>query len=96
MFVLITYDVNTESAAGKKRLRQVAKKCEKYGERVQCSVFECIIDSSQCEVLKSDLYKMIDKEKDSIRFYFLGQKFETKVLEFGKKRKFEPEGTLIF
>ena len=96
MFVLVTYDVNTESQSGKRRLRKVAKECERYGQRVQCSVFECVIDASQCELLKSELCKIIDMEKDSIRFYFLGQKYETKVLEFGKAKDFEAEGTLIF
>ena len=96
MFVLVTYDVNTESDSGKKRLRKVAKECERYGQRVQCSVFECVIDASQCENLKSKLYDMIDLRCDSIRFYFLGQKYNAKILEYGKKRIFESEGSLIF
>ena len=96
MFVLVTYDVNTETAAGKKRLRHVARECEKYGQRVQCSVFECVLDASQNEILKASLCKIIDMEKDSIRFYSLGQKYESKVQQFGKNRGFEAEGTLIF
>jgi len=96
MFVLVTYDVNTESPEGRRRLRKVAKECEKYGQRVQCSVFECVIDPAQCEMLKSVLCRIMDEESDSIRFYFLGQKYETKIQEFGRKKNFEAEGTLIF
>lgn len=96
MFVLVTYDVNTETEQGKKRLRKVARECEKYGQRVQCSVFECVIDPSQCEVLKSTILKIINTDKDSIRFYFLGNKYETKIKEYGRKKGYEAEGTLIF
>lgn len=95
MLVLVTYDVNTETAAGRKRLRKVAKECERYGQRVQNSVFECILDAGQCKLLKSELEDIIDKEKDSLRFYYLGNKYQTKVEQFGKKRDYEPEGTLI-
>lgn len=73
MLVLITYDVNTETAAGKKRLRKVAKQCVNYGRRVQNSVFECILDQTQCVLLKSILTDLIDQEKDSLRFYYLGK-----------------------
>lgn len=79
MLVLITYDVNTETAAGKKRLRKVAKQCVNYGRRVQNSVFECIIDQTQCVLLKSILTDLIDQEKDSLRFYYLGNNYKTKV-----------------
>ena len=96
MFVLVTYDVNTESQSGKRRLRRVAKECEKYGQRVQNSVFECNLDSSKFEILKTNLIEIIDIEKDSVRFYFLGQKFETKIQEYGKKRNYESEGVLLF
>ena len=95
MLVLVTYDVNTETAAGRKRLRNVAKECERYGQRVQNSVFECIIDASQCKLLKSVLEDIIDKEKDSLRFYYLGNAYQTKIEQFGKKRRYEPEGILI-
>lgn len=96
MFVLVTYDVNTETAAGRKRLRLVAKECEKYGQRVQCSVFECLIDPMQKEVLMSTLSKIIDTEKDSIRFYNLGQKYESKIQEYGVERNYKADGSLIF
>ena len=72
MLVLITYDVNTEDAKGKARLRKVAKQCVNYGQRVQNSVFECILDPGQCKLLKSLLLEIIDEKKDSLRFYYLG------------------------
>ena len=77
MLVLITYDVNTETAAGKKRLRKVAKQCVNYGRRVQNSVFECILDNAQCLTLKSILSDIIDEEVDSLRFYYMGNKYKT-------------------
>lgn len=75
MLVLITYDVNTESAMGKSRLRKVAKQCENYGRRVQNSVFECILDQAQCVKLKAVLSDIIDESVDSLRFYYLGNKY---------------------
>ena len=72
MLVLITYDVNTENATGKARLRKVAKQCVNYGRRVQNSVFECILDNAQSIALKATLEDIIDTEKDSLRFYYLG------------------------
>ena len=74
MLVLITYDVNTENATGKARLRKVAKQCVNYGRRVQNSVFECILDNAQSIALKATLEDIIDTEKDSLRFYYLGNK----------------------
>ena len=85
MLVLITYDVNTETAAGKKRLRKVAKQCENYGRRVQNSVFECVVDPQQFELLRHSLLKIADLEKDSIRFYFLGSNWQNKVEHYGTK-----------
>ena len=79
MLVLITYDVNTETAEGTKRLRKVAKQCVNYGRRVQNSVFECIVDNAQCIMLKTALEDIIDEEVDSLRFYYLGNKYKTKV-----------------
>ena len=67
MLVLITYDVNTEDAAGRKRLRQIAKQCVNYGQRVQCSVFECLLDPAQCKMLQAKLCKIMDPGKDSLR-----------------------------
>ena len=72
MLVLITYDVNTTDAGGKKRLRKVAKKCVNFGQRVQNSVFECILDAAQARLLRHQLEELIDPEKDSLRFYYLG------------------------
>lgn len=86
MLVLITYDVNTETAAGQKRLRKVAKQCENYGRRVQNSVFECIVDQAQSVMLKAMLADTIDEEVDSLRFYYLGNKYETKVDHIGVDR----------
>lgn len=95
MLVLITYDVNTQDAAGRKRLRQIAKQCVNYGQRVQCSVFECLLDAAQCRTLQAKLYNIMDPEKDSLRFYYLGNKYENKIEHFGAKQTYEPEGPLI-
>lgn len=95
MLVLITYDVNTEDAKGKSRLRKVAKQCVNHGQRVQNPVFECILDPGQCKLLKAQLLKIIDKEKDSLRFYYLGNHYESKIEHYGVKWIFEQEGVLI-
>ena len=95
MLVLITYDVNTETASGKSRLRKVAKQCTNYGQRVQNSVFECVLDWAQCREVKDKLEKIIDKEKDSIRFYYLGNNYKTKVEHIGVKGSFSVEEPLI-
>ena len=95
MLVLITYDVNTETDAGKKRLRKVAKQCTNYGRRVQNSVFECILDNAQCITLKSILMDIIDENVDSLRFYYLGNKYQTKVEHMGVDRGVSVDGTLI-
>ena len=95
MLVLITYDVNTEDKAGQKRLRHIAKECVNYGQRVQNSVFECLLDAAQCRTLQAKLCSLIDESKDSLRFYYLGNKYQTKVEHFGVKASYEPEGTLI-
>ena len=96
MLVLITYDVNTETAAGKARLRKVAKQCVNYGTRVQNSVFECIMDAAKCREVKQILEEIIDKEKDSLRFYYLGNKYDTKVDHIGAKGTRKVEDPLIF
>ena len=96
MLVLITYDVNTETAAGKARLRKVAKQCVNYGTRVQNSVFECIMDAAKCLEVKQILEDIIDKEKDSLRFYYLGDKYKTKVEHIGAKNVKIPDEPLIF
>lgn len=95
MLVLITYDVNTTDSAGKKRLRQVAKACVNYGQRVQNSVFECVLDPSQLKVLKVRLLGIIDQEKDSLRFYHMGDNYANKVEHYGAKASYDPEGVLI-
>ncbi len=96
MLVLITYDVQTSSDGGSKRLRKVAKTCQNYGQRVQYSVFECIVDAAQFAALKIELRGIIDEEKDSLRFYRLGNQYKTKVEHFGAKTSLNLEGPLIF
>lgn len=95
MMVLITYDVNTENEAGKARLRKVAKQCVNYGKRVQNSVFECVMDYGKCQEVKHILEKIIDKDKDSLRFYYLGNNYKSKIEHVGAKESFDLEGTLI-
>ena len=95
MLVLITYDVNTETVSGKKRLRKVAKQCENYGRRVQNSVFECILDQAQSVVLKQSLIDIIDENVDSLRFYYLGNKYQTKVEHVGVERGIAVDQPLI-
>lgn len=95
MLVLITYDVNTETAAGRSRLRKVAKQCVNYGRRVQNSVFECILDQAQCVQLKAILKELMDEEKDSLRFYYLGNHYQTKVEHLGVDRGISADDVLI-
>lgn len=93
--VLVTYDVETVSKAGRKRLRQVAKTCENRGQRVQNSVFECLIDPAQFAELKRALIDTINLEQDSLRFYFLGDKWKRRVEHVGAKPTYDPKGPLI-
>jgi len=95
MMLLITYDVNTETAAGKARLRKVAKQCENYGQRVQNSVFECLLDSARAKRLQATLEKLIDPEKDSLRYYSLGDEWRTRVRHVGAKPSIDLEGLLM-
>lgn len=95
MLILITYDVSTQDGAGKRRLRKVAKECVNYGQRVQNSVFECILDASQALILKDKLLSIIDVTQDSLRFYYLGNNYKTKVEHFGAKESYEAEGVLM-
>ena len=95
MLVLITYDVNTEDASGRKRLRQIARQCVNYGQRVQCSVFECLLDAAQYRMLQAKLCKIMDPEKDSLRFYYLGNRYENKIEHFGVKASYNPEDVLM-
>lgn len=92
---LITYDVNTEDAAGKSRLRKIAKQCVNYGQRVQNSVFECLLDPAQCHSLQHKLCQIMDEEKDSLRFYYLGKQYEKKIEHFGCKPTYMPEDPMI-
>ncbi len=96
MLVLVTYDVSTVTSAGQKRLRQVAKCCMAYGQRVQNSVFECVLDEGQYLKLQHQLLKIIDDGQDSLRFYNLGNNYQTKVEHYGAKPSYEAEGVLIF
>lgn len=95
MMVVITYDVNTETIEGKRRLRQVAKQCVNYGQRVQNSVFECSLDSAQLVMLQAKLCELIDSSKDSLRFYLIGNHYENKIQHFGVKAGYDPNDTLI-
>ncbi|WP_101877649.1 CRISPR-associated endonuclease Cas2 [Lachnoclostridium edouardi] len=95
MLVLITYDVNTETTAGKTRLRKVAKQCQNYGQRVQNSVFECNVDAAKCRQIKAILEDIIDQEKDSLRFYYLGDRYKNKVEHIGIKPGFDVTEPLL-
>ncbi len=96
MLVLITYDVNTSSSGGSKRLRKVAKICQDFGRRVQNSVFECVISEDQVIFLKNALESVIDKQNDSIRFYYLGNNYIRKVDHIGKQTAIDLTAELIF
>jgi len=95
MLVLVTYDVNTESEQGRRRLRRVAKLCESYGQRVQLSVFECLVDPAQWTTLRARLVDEISPDLDSLRFYFLGSNWKRRVEHVGAKPAYDPEGPLI-
>lgn len=94
MLVLITYDINTESEGGKKRLRHVAKECLNYGQRVQYSVFECELDAAQYRMLKGRLCEII-KEDDSIRFYNLGNHAKNRIEQFGKRKSYDAQNDFL-
>lgn len=95
MMVLITYDVETVTPSGRKRLRHVAKQCVNFGQRVQNSVFECILDPAQFTELKHRLEFIIDPEKDSLRFYLLGNNWQKRIEHIGAKSSFNPEDVMI-
>jgi CRISPR-associated protein Cas2 len=95
MTILVTYDVDTVSISGQKRLRQVAKTCKDYGQRVQNSVFECEVTESQFILLKNRLSEIIDMELDSIRFYRLGKKSQIHTIIIGKKTSYKVDGVLL-
>lgn len=95
MLVLISYDVSTQDAAGRRRLRLIAKQCVNYGQRVQNSVFEGLLDAAQLRALQAKLCGIMDKEKDSLRFYNLGDRYQTRIEHFGAKPGYDPSETLI-
>lgn len=95
MLVVLTYDVNITTKEGEKRLRKVAKICERYGIRVQNSVFEVLVDNSQLIALKSQLKSVIDQDQDSIRFYRLGNSYKNKIDTMGKTKLVETGELLL-
>ena len=95
MMVLVTYDVRTDTPEGRTRLRRVAKTCENRGQRVQHSVFECLVDPGQWEALRQQLIDEIEPEEDSLRFYFLGSNWKKRIEHIGAKPGYDPEGPLV-
>jgi len=95
MFVVVSYDVSTMDPKGPRRLSRVAKACKDYGQRVQFSVFECIVDPAQWAVLKQRLIDEIDQKVDSLRFYYLGSNWRRRVEHVGAKKGIDQEGPLI-
>lgn len=95
MMVLITYDVSVATDSGKGRLRRVAKQCVNYGQRVQNSVFECLIEPAQFAELRHRLESIIDPETDSLRYYLLGNNWKNRVEHVGAKAGYDPEGILM-
>ena len=93
--VLVTYDVSTQTPKGRRRLNRVAKTCKNYGQRVQYSVFECLVDPAQWTALRHSLVSIINEETDSLRFYFLGANWKRRVEHVGAKPGYDPEGPLI-
>ena len=95
MYVIIAYDVNTETALGRKRLRHVSKECQNVGQRVQNSLFECLVDYGKFLKVKKRIEEIIDKETDSLRYYYLGNNWEHKVEHVGAKPSYQVDGTII-
>ena len=95
MLVLITYDVSTETKIGRRRLRRVAKVCENFGQRVQKSVFECLVDPTEWAIVRGKLITEINPDEDSLRFYFLGSNWKRRVEHVGAQPSYDPEGPLI-
>ena len=95
VLVLVTYDVNTENPAGVRRLNKIAKVCLKFGQRVQNSVFECLVENYAYKELQTELLKIADLNKDSLRFYNLGNKYSSKIEHFGAKETYDPQDNLI-
>ncbi len=95
MLVLVSYDVSTTTTAGRRRLRQVAKTCINYGQRVQHSVFECVVEPEQWVRLKNSLESIIDKDSDSLRYYFLGSNWKHRVEHIGAKPSIDLDDAII-
>jgi CRISPR-associated protein Cas2 len=95
MLILVAYDVNTETAEGRQRLRHVARQCQNYGQRVQKSVFECLVDPAQWTALRQALVDEIEPKKDSLRFYFLGKNWKNRVEHVGARPSHDPQGPLV-
>jgi CRISPR-associated protein Cas2 len=95
VLVVVTYDVSTETPEGQRRLRRVAKACQDYGQRVQYSVFECLVEPAQWVELRARLLEEADLSEDSLRFYFLGSNWRRRVEHVGAKRPYDPEGPII-
>lgn len=95
MLVLVTYDVSTVTAEGRRRLARVAKVCENFGQRVQNSVFECLVDPGQWAGLRARLEDIIEPDEDSLRYYFLGANWKRRVEHVGAKPAYDPQGPLI-
>lgn len=95
MYLLITYDVCTSSAGGASRLRLVAKVCQDYGQRVQNSVFECLVSPTQKAIMEDQLMRIINEEEDSLRIYHIGDNYDQKITVLGKQTSFDVEGELF-
>ena len=95
MMVVVSYDVSTKTSSGKKRLRKVAETCLDFGIRAQNSVFECIIDPAQWEILKNELLNIYNEEEDNLRFYYLGSNYKRRIESFGKSKNLDIDDTLI-
>lgn len=95
MLVLITYDVNTSTPTGRKRLTKVAKICINYGQRVQNSVFECALDNAQLLIVRDKLLKAMDEKNDSLRIYNLGKNYASRIEHYGVKETYDPEAPMI-
>lgn len=96
MLVVVTYDVSTETPAGRSRLRKVARQCQNYGQRVQNSVFECKIDEAQFVLFKDSLLKLINEKEDSLRFYRMGKEYHNRIEHYGTKRVQDIDAPIIF
>lgn len=93
--IVITYDVNTMDAEGRRRLRRVSKVCVNYGQRVQNSVFECVVDTAQYLLIKQNLLSIVDKTKDSLRIYQIGSHYQNRIEHFGIKTTYDPDDVLL-